>query len=171
LIAIRDLITMLEGWRPNSGGRVSRCPAHSDGSPSLSIREAEDGRILLHCFAGCTVDEICNALDLTVADLFPRRVGDNFNRVRVPPGKPYLGWESTAWRLKFHALLLWLRADAVLQAAKGLDTSSWSEAENDVAMRAVHKAARDIARADILEEVACRLRARGLAKEGAWSCQ
>jgi len=30
------------------------CPAHDDKSPSLAIREVDD-RLLIHCFAGCTV--------------------------------------------------------------------------------------------------------------------
>lgn len=46
-----------------------RCPAHEDRSPSLSIRlDAE--KVLLHCHAGCQVDDILAALELTPADLF-----------------------------------------------------------------------------------------------------
>ena len=48
------------------------CPAHDDRRPSLSIREADDGKILLHCWAGCGAADIVNALGLTLADLFPR---------------------------------------------------------------------------------------------------
>lgn len=55
------------------GSWSSQCPAHEDRSPSLSIREVEaDGRVLLHCFAGCHVTEICDALGLSLSDLFPR---------------------------------------------------------------------------------------------------
>lgn len=45
------------------------CPAHNDRNPSLSITE-KDGKILLHCFTGCTSDDICNALQLKQSDLF-----------------------------------------------------------------------------------------------------
>jgi hypothetical protein len=38
-----------------------RCPAHEDRSASLSWRFA-NGKALLHCFAGCTFDEIRGAL-------------------------------------------------------------------------------------------------------------
>ena len=31
---------------------MARCPSHEDKTPSLSIREGDDGRVLLHCFAG-----------------------------------------------------------------------------------------------------------------------
>jgi hypothetical protein len=51
---------------------ASSCPAHDDQDPSLSIASGDDGRVLLHCHAGCTVEEICAALGLTGSDLFPR---------------------------------------------------------------------------------------------------
>jgi hypothetical protein len=51
----------------------AQCPAHKDRGPSLSVRELRDGRVLLHCFAGCHVDEVIGALGLEVADLFPPR--------------------------------------------------------------------------------------------------
>jgi hypothetical protein len=31
--------------RPSRGGWLARCPAHQDHSPSLSIREGNDGRV------------------------------------------------------------------------------------------------------------------------------
>jgi hypothetical protein len=37
------------------------CPAHDDKSPSLSITDADD-KILVHCFSGCTQDEVLDAL-------------------------------------------------------------------------------------------------------------
>jgi hypothetical protein len=48
---------------------VAVCPAHEDKSPSLAIRDV-DGKILLHCFAGCSVAEILDSLGMTVSDLF-----------------------------------------------------------------------------------------------------
>jgi hypothetical protein len=51
-------------------GWIARCPAHEDRSPSLSIREGEGSRVLLHCFAGCTVESICDALKIKLSDLF-----------------------------------------------------------------------------------------------------
>jgi hypothetical protein len=47
------------------------CPAHDDKRPSLSIREAEDGKVLLKCWSGCGAAEIVSALGLSLADLFP----------------------------------------------------------------------------------------------------
>ena len=50
---------------------IARCPAHEDKSPSLSIRELDDGRVLLNCFAGCSVTDVLKSMALTWAELFP----------------------------------------------------------------------------------------------------
>lgn len=52
-------------------GWMCRCPAHDDRNPSLSITTADDGRVLLHCHAGCDFAAIVGALGLTAADLAP----------------------------------------------------------------------------------------------------
>jgi len=40
---------------------MAKCPAHDDNNPSLSIREV-DGKVLLHCHAGCTQGDVIDAL-------------------------------------------------------------------------------------------------------------
>lgn len=52
-------------------GRMAHCPAHDDGTPSLSIKERDDGAVLLNCFAGCALAEILEALGLEFPHLFP----------------------------------------------------------------------------------------------------
>jgi putative DNA primase/helicase len=51
----------------------ARCPAHDDGTASLSVNLDSDGTIGLHCHAGCAADAICAAAGVTMADLFPRK--------------------------------------------------------------------------------------------------
>jgi len=41
---------------------MARCPAHDDRSPSLSLGEGQGGRLLLHCFAGCSFEAVRDAL-------------------------------------------------------------------------------------------------------------
>jgi len=66
-----NLIHSLDGVRETGQDRwIARCPAHEDRSPSLAIREVDD-RLLLHCFAGCSVYEIVSAVGLELSDLFP----------------------------------------------------------------------------------------------------
>lgn len=50
---------------------IACCPAHDDRDPSLSITEANDGKVLLKCWAGCTAAEIVEAIGLGLRDLFP----------------------------------------------------------------------------------------------------
>jgi hypothetical protein len=65
------IVDRLDKAREVGPGRwLACCPAHQDRSPSLSIREADDGRVLLHCFAGCNTEDVVSALGLTLTDLF-----------------------------------------------------------------------------------------------------
>ena len=59
--------------RVGAGRWMARCPAHEDRSPSLSVRELDGGRMLVHDFAGCSVEEIVAAVGLSLSDLFPPR--------------------------------------------------------------------------------------------------
>ena len=57
------------------------CPAHDDrNNPSLSVK-AENGRLLLHCFAGCRPEDIVSAIGLQMEDLFVDEVGG----LSIPP--------------------------------------------------------------------------------------
>jgi DNA primase len=47
----------------------ARCPAHSDRSPSLSIKDAGD-RVLIYCHAGCAADDVLAAVGLSFRDLY-----------------------------------------------------------------------------------------------------
>ena len=64
------------------------CPAHADKSPSLSLRESDDDKVLIHCHAGCSVHEVVSAIGLEVSDLFPPRPVDP-SRVGKPERRPF----------------------------------------------------------------------------------
>ena len=71
------LLSRLDGVRETGPGRwLARCPAHDDGRPSLSLREAGDGTLLVHCFAGCGAGDVVDAAGLALTDLFPDRLPD-----------------------------------------------------------------------------------------------
>lgn len=55
------------------GGFMAECPAHADRVPSLSITEGQDGRVLVHCFAGCDTAAVLAAIGLSFSDLFVER--------------------------------------------------------------------------------------------------
>jgi len=60
--------------RQSGSGWIGHCPgelhAHGDRNPSLSIGTGRSGRVVLHCFSGCSVESICAALGIKVSDLF-----------------------------------------------------------------------------------------------------
>jgi len=66
---VEVLLGRLEGVRrAGAGSWMARCPAHPDRNPSLSIA-LRDGRVLLHCFAGCPPEAVLGAVGLTWKDL------------------------------------------------------------------------------------------------------
>jgi hypothetical protein len=69
------LLDRLEGVKSTAPGRwLAKCPAHKDRSPSLSIRELEDGRVLVHDFGGCAIGDVLAATGLEMSALFPERL-------------------------------------------------------------------------------------------------
>ncbi len=69
---LHDILQKLGAVNPQRDGSwIARCPAHDDREPSLHISLSGE-HILLHCFAGCRVEDICSALGITPADLFLR---------------------------------------------------------------------------------------------------
>ena len=69
---VEAVLARLNGVRHKGGGWMARCPAHEDRSPSLSIRK-ESGKILLHCFGGCSIEAVCAALQIKVRELFGKK--------------------------------------------------------------------------------------------------
>ena len=79
-------LSKLEKVRKTGNGTwTARCPSHDDGRPSLSIRETEEGKVLLYCFALCSPAEIVSAVGMQLQDLFPDKdLGDRSRRERAP---------------------------------------------------------------------------------------
>ena len=75
-MSLSILLSLLDGIRETGHGKyIARCPAHDDLSPSLAIKDCGDGRLLVHCFAGCDAENVLSAIGLTFADVMPERVG------------------------------------------------------------------------------------------------
>lgn len=71
---VAALLSRLEKVRQTGAATwTACCPAHADKSPSLSIRELDDGRVLVHDFGGCPVDDVLAAVGLELSDLFPEK--------------------------------------------------------------------------------------------------
>jgi hypothetical protein len=62
----RQVFAILGGRRINYHSFICHCPcglhAYGDRSPSLSVRDGDRGRLLLHCFAGGNYDDVVASL-------------------------------------------------------------------------------------------------------------
>ena len=66
---LSEFLHLLKGVTGRGNQYKAKCPTHDDKDPSLSIG-GSDGKILLHCHAGCTQEAIVTALGLNMSDLF-----------------------------------------------------------------------------------------------------
>ncbi len=75
LTLLVNQIAQKTGIQPKiyGNGFRMRCPAHDDRNPSFIISEGQDGKILMKCFRGCHIDEMCQALNITKRYLFPSK--------------------------------------------------------------------------------------------------
>lgn len=74
--------------KTGKGSWVACCPAHPDKSPSLSVKELGDGRVLIHDFGGCGTDDVLAAVGLEMADLFPEKLPD------APRTRGFTAWDA-----------------------------------------------------------------------------
>jgi P4 family phage/plasmid primase-like protien len=56
---------------------TAQCPAHDDGSPSLSVSGIE-GQALIHCFGGCATEDVLASLNMAKRDLFDNPRGATY---------------------------------------------------------------------------------------------
>jgi len=69
-MTLNEILPRFSGVKANAGGGYQgKCPCHDDKTASLSITE-ENGKILMHCHAGCSVQNICTTIGITQSDLF-----------------------------------------------------------------------------------------------------
>jgi hypothetical protein len=61
----------------------AKCPGHDSRSLTLSIAD-RDGRVLLHCFAGCATDAVLSTVGLTFSDLYEKPLGEFKPLARSP---------------------------------------------------------------------------------------
>src|SRR5580704_16980239 len=52
----------LRKWRKSGSGWMACCPVHEDRTPSLSLNDTADGKVLVHCQAGCGQHDVIAAL-------------------------------------------------------------------------------------------------------------
>lgn len=137
---IDAVLSRLDKVKSTGPGKWSAlCPAHDDKRPSLSIKLADDGKVLLHCWSGCGASEIVGALGLSLADLFP---GDrhSLNDHGTGPTRRPFDYKDALTGIRNEATLVVLGASAINRgdelAAEVLDRLVLAEGRIDDALRA-----------------------------------
>lgn len=66
------VLSRLDGVKATGRGKwMARTPTRADRTPSLSIRELDDGRVLLKDFGGDDTADVLAVIGLTFAELYP----------------------------------------------------------------------------------------------------
>lgn len=164
-MTIHELLPQLESVRLRGNGRWSaRCPGHADKSPSLSVSEGEKG-ILLKCWVGCTLAEICRGLGIEQRDLFfDALVKPQRGQRQAPPVR--IDRRALAFQFELGALDLRLRAERIAQAAIHVEIGRLSDVELDRAFAFVGQGFADTERAVLFEGVADGMRFKEFHERG-----
>jgi hypothetical protein len=138
-MSIEALLSKLDKVKQNGQGKwLACCPAHNDRSPSLAIKQTDDGKLLLHCFSGCQVSEIVTAVGLELSDLMP--VSTKYQKGTKPP--KFNKYELFD-RLMHESIILSL---AIRQLLNFQDLSSEDEARVLVAENVINNIALEVRR-------------------------
>lgn len=133
------LLSRLDGVKAYGPGYRARCPACGGKSQKLSVTEADGGRILLHCFAGCPAAAVVEAAGLELADLFAERLAPETPEERRESQRRL---REASWGAALDTLVF--EATVVLVAARGLVSLDVPTAEDyqrlKVAVRRVNDA-------------------------------
>jgi hypothetical protein len=135
---LAELLPHLENVKPRGSRYLATCPAHADRSPSLQVTEGERG-ILLKCWAGCSVGEICMSLGLRPAELFFDALETNPQQRRAAAKRRHQQQHAREQQAQQQGLLIdaLREADYFVQSRRGLDISGWNDDQLDHELHAL----------------------------------
>lgn len=95
---IDDLLSRFEKVRVTATGEwMACCSAHDDKSPSLAIKDAGDGRVLIHCFGGCETVAVLAMIGLRLTDVMPDNRLGSVEGLKKLPWNPRTVLEAIAF--------------------------------------------------------------------------
>lgn len=112
------LLSRVHNVRRSGDGWRADCPnGHSKARSSLAVTQADDGRVLLHCFACNDTPGILAATGLEVADLFPERIRDPSPEARHRARQAFkqAGWMAALGVLMREATVVLIAAGMLRQ--------------------------------------------------------
>lgn len=132
LVTTTDFLSLFDSVRQRGSRWSARCPGHVDQSPSLSIAQGDRG-ILVRCFAGCSLQEICKALGIRETDLFFDALDADPSRRREAAQERERRRKQQAAEVQQHGRRIdaLKAADYHIRSRYGLDISGWSDQKLD----------------------------------------
>lgn len=97
---LEKILSKLTNPRPSGDSWRADCPNGHESKGSLSVKQCENGSVLLHCHAGCGPQEVMRELGLTLADLYDRPIGTNPRFSRQSPAEI----KEYHWKVAFRYL-------------------------------------------------------------------
>ncbi|PHS70670.1 MAG: hypothetical protein COB23_03080 [Methylophaga sp.] len=83
-MSVQNILDRLEFVRQTNPSQwVCQCPCGHVKTAQMGIKELPDGRVLIHCFAGHSPDEILEAIDMSLGDLFEESIEDRIQPLYV----------------------------------------------------------------------------------------
>lgn len=79
---IDEILEHFSDAKPNGTGWKCKCPGHDDRVASLSIREGDDGKVLVKCHAGCETPDVLAKVGLRLSDLFAKNAPSNSSQAQ-----------------------------------------------------------------------------------------
>jgi DNA polymerase I-like protein with 3'-5' exonuclease and polymerase domains len=102
--AAEKIAKALGGHKTHSGWSA-RCPAHDDQKPSLSISSGKDGKVLVHCHAGCSQREVLIAISRLKHGLLGK--SGRYKRKDNGTGEEGADADADAQKRRAFALAIW----------------------------------------------------------------
>ena len=96
---LERILSKLPSARATAAGYQASCPAHDDRNPSLSLRQTDDGKVLLKCHAGCPPEAVVAAVGMHLRDLFPAPICLPDLRGSERPSRPAAPGSASVTRL------------------------------------------------------------------------
>src|SRR5690349_9637059 len=81
---LEEVLSRFQNTQRNGKGFKARCPVHDDAKNSLSIGEANNGKILVKCMAGCSTKAVIDSVGLSWKDLSGSSDGASQPPIREP---------------------------------------------------------------------------------------
>lgn len=107
-----------------SGEWIGLCPSHNDTRPSLVVSRGEDAKLLLHCRAGCTVQQITSEIGITMSDLFDVTFPSDFGDIVQSHREPLSDVAKTILDAKVNMLHANFRSHDCVQTQFGINAET-----------------------------------------------